>query len=381
MPILNGVSTSIAMLTDELRERGHSVSLFAPRIPGHQDADPNTYRFPSFQTVWSRGYPAALPPYWPMLRHFRRHEFDLVHLHTPFFVGFTGLRWAQSHDLPIVATYHTLYDRYAHYVPVFPRRYVRFRLAKHTNFFYNSVAHVVTPTETSERWLRRHSIRRPITVIPTGIPRPQMISRTEAREALGVSTSVRIMLYVGRLAREKNLETLLLTAANVFAGDDGARLWLVGDGPHRDALTAQVREMGIGDRVRFVGAVPRAEVDAYYAAADVFLFASITETQGLVLQEAMSYGLPAVAAAGGAASEAITHGVDGFVAKNDPADLAVYLRLLLKDPELRMRFAERAQRAVAGATMPAMAERMLAVYRSVREGAADGPPRLPTPVR
>lgn len=378
MPILNGVSTSIAMLTDELREAGHSVALFAPKIPGHRDTDPNTYRFPSYTTVWSRGYPAAMPPYWPMLRHFRRHEFDLVHLHTPFFVGFTGLRWAESHGVPTVATYHTLYDRYAHYVPVFPRRYVRFRLAKHTNFFYNSVAHVVTPTETSERWLRRHSIRTPISVIPTGIPRAQMIPRSLAREELGAPMTSRIMLYVGRLAREKNLETLLDAAALVFAHDEAARLWLVGDGPHRTALTQRVREMGIGDRVRFVGAVPRHEVDAYYAAADVFLFASITETQGLVLQEAMSYGLPAVAAAGGAASEAIEHGIDGFVAKNDPADLALYLRLLLNDGELRMRFAERAQRAVAGATMAVMAERMLAVYRRVLEGTEDGRRLSPT---
>ncbi len=387
-PLVNGVATSIAMLTEELREAGHSVALFAPRFPGYRDPDPNTYRFPSFETVWSRGYPAALPPYWPMLRHFRRREFDLVHIHTPFFVGFTGLRWAESHGLPTVATYHTLYDRYAHYVPILPRRYVRFRLAKHTNFFYNAVDRVVTPTEASLKWLRRHSIRRPVTVIPTGIPRPLAITKGEARTLLNVSPLAKALLYVGRLAREKNVETVILAAERVFAADPTARLLLVGDGPHRGALTEMVRGRGMGDRVRFVGAVERHEVDAYYAAADVFLFASITETQGLVLQEAMSYGLPAVAATGGGASEAILHVEDGFVTRNDPGDLARHVLMLLEDPGLHMAMAERAQRAVAPFSMQTMAERMIEVYREalqetqlrMREGAVVYDVRRRTPV-
>ena len=372
MPLVNGVSTSIRLLTDELRERGHSLSLFAPEYPGHRDADPNTYRFPSFETRFNRGYPAARWPFAPMLREFRRGEFDLVHIHTPFFVGLCGYRWAESHGLPMVATYHTLYDRYAHYIPILPRRYTRFRLAKHTNFFYNRMDHVITPTDASMRWLRRHAVDAPVTVIPTGIPRPLMLSKAEAREAHGISPGARVMLFVGRLAIEKNLETLLLASALVMRDDPAARLVLVGDGPHRPAMTALVRELGIGDRVTFVGAVPRAEVDAYYAAADVFAFASITETQGLVLQEAMSYGLPAVAVSGGGASEAIAHGRDGFVVPNDPAALARAVRTLFEDPALLMRMSETAQRSAGGTTVAAMTDRVLEVYRAVREGTLHG---------
>ncbi|MER3496756.1 MAG: hypothetical protein C4320_08325 [Armatimonadota bacterium] len=160
LPIINGVSTSIATLTDDLRELGHSVTLFAPRYHKKTDADPNTYRFPSFESPFNRGYPCARWPYYPMLKHFRNKGFDIVHLHTPFVLGMVGLRWAESFEIPVVATYHTLYDRYAHYIPVFPRRYVRFRLAKHTNFVYNSVSHVVVPTDAALRWLRRSAASR-----------------------------------------------------------------------------------------------------------------------------------------------------------------------------------------------------------------------------
>src|SRR6185295_6790654 len=131
------------------------------------DPDPNTYRFHALETPIARQYPLAIPPFFPMLRKFRRHTYDLIHTHTPFTIGFVGMRWAESHGIPLVATYHTLYDRYIHYIPYFPRRYLRFKLAKHTNFYYNKVDHVITPSEAALRWLRRHSVTTPATVVPT----------------------------------------------------------------------------------------------------------------------------------------------------------------------------------------------------------------------
>jgi glycosyltransferase involved in cell wall biosynthesis len=374
LPILNGVSISIDSLVTEMRNRGHSVHIFAPRIPGHKDSDPNTYRFRSVETPFAEAYPIAIPPFYRMLLKFRRHEFDIVHTHSPFVMGMVGLRWAESHGLPIVSTYHTLYDRYAHYMKWFPRRYVRFRIAKHTNFYYNSVDHVITPTEASLKWLRRHSVHKDVTVIPTGTPRGPMIDRSEARRALGISPDLRVMLYVGRLAREKNLETLFEMAAIAFQKDSSLRLWLVGDGQFRGECLSMVRRLGIGDRVRFVGFVPRAEVDQYYAAADLFVFSSITETQGLVVQEAMMYGLPAVAVIGGGASSGITDGANGFAVKNDPQDFAGTVRRILRDEALYARLSEGALRSVRNSGVADMCERVLAVYRGViheREQRAD----------
>ena len=350
---------------DELRHQGHSVHLFTARVPDYRDPDPNTYRFRALEVPAAKGYPISYPPFYRMLLKFRRHEFDVVHTHSPFMLGMVGFRWAESHGIPIVSTYHTLYDRYAHYFTILPKRYVRFRIAKHTNFYYNRVDHVLTPTEASKKWLKRHSVETPISVIPTGIARGPMIDRFEARHALGISPDVRVMLYVGRLAREKNLAVLFEMAAVAFAKDPSLRLWLVGDGPFRAECTSMVRALGIGDRVRFAGFVPRNEVDRYYSAADLFVFPSITETQGLVVQEAMMRGLPAVAVVGGGAGAAIDEGANGFLVRNDATAFAARTLQVLSDDALHARLADGAFRSVRDLSVPAMTERVVAVYRQV----------------
>lgn len=364
LPIINGVSVSIDSLIGELRDQGHSVSLFTSSNKGYVDRDPNTYRFPAVETPWTKAYPLAYPPFFPMLKKFRQNEFDVIHTHTPFTVGFVGLRWSQSHDIPIVSTYHTLYDRYAHYIPL-PRRYIRYKIAKHTSFYYRSVDHVITPSSASARWLVRHSVETPITIIPTGIPPVTFHDRSELRLTNGIAPQHRVLLYVGRLAPEKNLETLLQAAAIAMTQDSDLRLWLVGDGPHREACLNLVRALGIGDKVRFVGFVPREDVNQYYALADLFVFSSISETQGLVVQEAMSYGLPAVAVIGGGASAGIEDGVNGFIVKNDVQEFSRRIADVLGDDRLYSDLSVGARRTVKEFSTSAMAEKVVAVYRQV----------------
>lgn len=362
LPILNGVSVSIDTLVQALRRAGHSVHVYTAGAPLYRDPDPNTFRFWAVETPWSRGYPLAVPPFYRMLYEFRKHTYDIIHTHTPFTIGFVGLRWAESHDIPIVATYHTLYDRYAHYVPYFPRRYVRFKIAKHTHFYYSSVLEVIVPSDAARRWLQRHAVKTPITVIPTGTPEPRILDRAEVRVQLGLAPGERMMLYVGRVAKEKNLGPLFEMAAKVMAERPETRLWLVGDGPFRGEAMAMVRALGIGDKVRFVGAVPRYEVDHYYCAADVFVFSSLTETQGLVLQEAMTYGLPAVAYVGGGASETIQDGINGFGVRNDVSDFAERVLQVLGDDALHARLSRGAKESVRERSSSAMARSVVDVY-------------------
>ncbi|HRJ27322.1 MAG TPA: glycosyltransferase [Fimbriimonadaceae bacterium] len=363
LPILNGVSISLDALIRGLRQRGHSASLFTARAPGFADPDPHTYRFFALETPWTKDYPLALPPFYPMLRHFRAQKFDLIHTHTPFTLGFVGLRWAQSHGLPLVSTYHTLYDKYAHYIPYFPKRYVRYKIAKHTYFYYNQVDQVIVPSEAARKWIRRHSVRKPVTVIPTGIVRYPSGSPQDLRRSMGASESSPVLLYVGRMAREKNLSTLLRGAAQVMQRIPGAVLWLVGDGPSRDEVVQMARDLGIGDRTRLVGFVPRAEVDRYYAAADLFLFASTTETQGLVVVEAMQYGLPAVVVQGGGAGAAVEDGVNGFLVRNDPEALAEAAGRCLEHPSLYAQLSAGAQATAERFSVDAMVDQVIQVYR------------------
>ncbi len=366
LPVLNGVSVSVDALIAELRNQGHSVHLFAPRYPGHRESDPNTYRLRAIETPWTKGFPIAYPPFLRTLRKFRRHEFDVIHTHTIGILGFLGLRWAESHEIPIVATYHTLYDRYAHYFPAFlPRRYARFKIAKHTNFYYNSVDHVITPSDAALRWIRRHSVRKPVTVVPTGAGPRIFHDRSEMRQSLGIPPDQKIMLWVGRLAIEKNMEMIFEMAAIAFSNDPGLRLWVVGDGPYRAECQLLARRLDIGDRVRFVGFVPHEDVSRYYSAADIFVFSSVTETQGLVVQEAMTYGLPAVCVGGGGASAGIIDGENGFIVKNEARGFARAVLRVLHDDELYAALSGAATRSVRMHGTTEMGERVVAVYRQV----------------
>lgn len=363
LPILNGVSVSIDALVRELRDRGHSVHIFTAAHFRYKDPDPNTHRFFAAETPWTKGYPLAFPPFYPMLvRVFRRHEFDIIHTHSPFTIGFVGLRWGQSHGLPVVSTYHTLYDKYTHYIPFFPKSFLRYKLAKHTNFYYNSVDQVIVPSVAAQRWLQRHNVKKPIHVIPTGIPQPRPHSRPDARERLGVGPDRQMLLYVGRVAREKNMDTLLRAVALAFAKNPRLVFFVVGDGPMRDECVSLASRLGIGDRVRFVGFVPREQVDEYYAAADLFVFASVTETQGLVVGEAMSHGLPAVLVNGGGAAAAVRDGVNGLVVRNDAEALAEKLLEVTADPDLYARLSREAHQSVRAFATHDMTEKVLGVY-------------------
>ena len=171
-----------------------------------------------------------------------------------------------------------------------------------------------------------------------------------------------MLLYVGRLAQEKNLETLLGMAKQVTEAEKNTRLWLVGDGPYREELLAIASKYGIGDKVKFVGSVPRVSVDKYYAAADLFTFASVTETQGLVLNEAMQYGVPAIAVDGGGATEAIIAGENGFATKNDETDMAQQVLAVLRDDDLYTRLCKGAEQSAKLNTTEIMCNKVLEVY-------------------
>ena len=369
LPILNGVSISLDGLVRRLRARGCSVHLFTSAYPGHRDVDPNVHRFLSLRTPLAPHYPLAVPPFYPFVRAFRQQPFDLVHTHTPWTVGFVGLRWAESHGIPVVSTYHTHYEKYAHYVPLLPQPYVRYRIARHTHYYYNQVQAVVTPSEASAAHLQRHQVRTPVHVIPTGIPAARELQRAAERAALGIDPDAQILLYVGRLAAEKNIATLVDAMPTVFRRFPHAHLWIVGDGDARPDIRRHIQRLGIGDRVRMWGALPRAEVDRYYAASDLFVFPSLTETQGLVVMEAMSYGLPVVVANGGGAPEPVEDGVNGWLS---PGEAEPFATQILHALDLRERqpenWAGRQDAARATAleySESAQADRVFSLYHQV----------------
>ncbi len=344
LPFCGGVTISVETLRQGLEARGHEVWILAPRFPGADDVGPRVIRFPSVPAATYPEFALAIPWAPRLARRIRALDLDVFHAHHPFLLGPAARRLARRAGRPLVFTYHTRYEKYAHYVPLTRSLVEAAALGLSTRFAASADA-VVAPSAVIRDQLRARGVTSPISVVPTGVdltvfrPGP----RRAARQALGLAAGEPLVLYVGRLDREKSVDRVLLAFERIAGTLPGARLWLVGQGKEREPLQRLAGRLAAGDRVYFAGVRDHDRLAVWYQAADLFLFASETETQGLVLAEAAACGLPAVAAAAPGCDEVVRDGDTGILTKGDPAALAEAAIGLLLDGERRAAMGARAR--------------------------------------
>jgi 1,2-diacylglycerol 3-alpha-glucosyltransferase len=293
-PIINGVVASVDGLAGGLRALGHDVYCFAPHIPGSDEGD-GALRMPSLPLPTSTPYRLTVPLVSRRNRRGIINHLDVLHAHSPFVTGWMSVRYARRLRVPLVYTYHTRLEEYVHYLPFDPKA-TRFAASTLTRSFANLADAVIVPTPAMRQRLAEIGVTAHIEVVPSGIDLEHFSSgrrRADLRQSLGTQPEEKLLLFVGRLGREKNVELLLdaLTMTKV-----SARLVIAGDGPERDALEVRAKALKLGERVRFLGEVGRDELPDLYASVDAFVFPSVTETQGLVLVEAMAAGTAVIAA-------------------------------------------------------------------------------------
>lgn len=296
-------------------------------MPRYRDRDRTTVvRVPSLPLPTPTSYRLTIP-YLPS----SLGELAIAHAHSPFVTGALAARYARRARVPLVFTYHTQLEAYAHYVP-FEARATRAAASFVTRSFANDADTVVVPTAAMERRLRDLGVTSPIVVIPSGIDVGAFAAgrrRDAVRARLGARSDDALVLVVGRLGREKNIEFAL--AAFARANDSRARLAIVGDGPHRVALEREAARLGIASRTTFVRELVRSELPDVYASADVLAFASRSETQGLVLVEALAAGTPIVARDTPQTRD-VLGGAETLVDSDDPHAFAAALRERLAAP-------------------------------------------------
>jgi 1,2-diacylglycerol 3-alpha-glucosyltransferase len=296
-PTISGVVTSLSLFRKGLIEAGHDVFLIAPQYEEYVDEEPYIFRFPALDLTGQFDMSLALPIknlLEPTIHGLKPH---IIHSHHPVLMGDLAIAFARDLEIPLVFTFHTQYDQYAqHYIPLAPTLAGRV-MEEVVQRYLKHCDHLVVPSESiRNKVMEQYKLDRTITVVPTPVDLSifKSGSKTESRESLGWSDA-QILLYVGRIAREKNLD-LLIDAFGLIAGrTPSVRLALLGRGPHRDHLVEKAHKLGISKQVEFVGAVEHEQVPRYMAAADVFVFTSTTDTQGLVLIEAMASGTPVAA--------------------------------------------------------------------------------------
>lgn len=372
-PYVSGVVRSIETFRQELARQGHEVLIFAPSYRD-QVPEPGVFRFPALPAPTNKGFVLSLPFAPRVGRLLRELAVDAVHCHSPFLLGGVGARWARRLKIPLVFTHHTLYDQYTHYVPLFPELAKRVVLV-FARRFCNRCDLVITPTRVVADRLSGFGVTAPLRAIPTGVRLEEFqgTDRNWLRAELGLGSGEKIVLCVARLGREKNLELLIRSFSLIHREIPESHLVLVGLGPLRADLARLAAVLGLKTRVHFLDRVlTRTEIANCYGGADLFLFASVTETQGIIVNEAQAAGLPVVAARAFGVAEMVTEGADGFLAEPEVESLARPAVQVLRDEGLRAHLQEGARRAAQRISVEVVTRELVQTYRAVIEGRLAG---------
>lgn len=369
-PRVNGVSTSIQTFRRELTTLGCASTLLAPDYPASYPAEPGVRRIPSrYVLLDPEDRMMKTAPIRALTAQLAGEKFDLVHIQTPFVAHYRGTELARRLGVPCIETYHTFFEEYLfHYVPFLPREWLRAVARRFSRVQGNSVDALVVPSTAMRDVLSSYGVKSPLHVIPTGIPLTQFSGGDGAsfRHGLGVPADAPLMLFVGRVAHEKNIGFLLRAFRLALDRNPAARLVIAGEGPALASLRKSARELDVAARVHFVGYLDRgrALLDCYRA-ADAFVFASRTETQGLVLLEAMAMGVPVISTAVMGTCDIVGPGRGALVPRDDEADFADAMVTLLGDRSLRERLAAEAVAFAREWRAELLAGRMADLYRSV----------------
>ncbi len=364
-PWVGGVTTAVETLREGLERRGHEVFIFAPSFSGDTDGTPRVIRYRSLPALTYPEFVLPIPFSPAISRLIRRLDLDLFHAHHPFLLGRTALRLARRACRPLVFTYHTRYEKYAHYVP-FPLSWVQKTAVARATRFANQADLVIAPSKAARSVLEAQGVRTRIEVVPTGIP-PARIGpgqRWALRADLGVSDSARLVLSVGRLDPEKNLPTLLRAFDRAARTRPEFHLVMVGKGTQEGHLRALASSLPSASQIHFLGAIDYESILGIYRAADLFLFASTTETQGLAVAEALAVGLPVVALRAPGVEELVRDGVTGVLADSE-ADLGQALAALLNDDGRRAALARAALERAPDLSAELQVDRLARLYEEL----------------
>ena len=370
-PRISGVVTSARILEQQLAKQNHKVYIFTTTDPKAPHFESNVYRLPSVPLFFLKDTHRMAyfyPPY--LINKIRKLKLDIVHTYTEFGIGFFGKLVSKMYNIPMVHTYHTMYEDYIHYVAngkIISRKGAQ----KFSKIFCNRADVVIAPTDATGEYLHNIGVKKPIYTIPTGLDfspfSPNRFSTSElnkARKEFKFTNDDKIIAVVGRLAKEKSVDVLINAMPSVLSQVPTAKMLIVGDGPIKSDLQNQARNLGIEKAVHFAGMKPWADVGKYYVISDVFVTASTSETQGLTYAEAMAARIPVVVKRDIAFERLVKHGETGFIFEQDheAADTLVYA---LSNPEISQRVALNAFAAVQPMSAEVFGVEMEAVYRKI----------------
>ena len=367
LPNPYGVSGSVESFRKVFERAGHEVFVFAPRWKGYTDENPRVFRYPAVETNIKIKFPLAIPYSRKIHIRLESLNLDIIHSQHPNLLGVRRRAGREEKIFPLVFTWHTLYDQYAHFAPFVPRKLAAWWTIRNARNYANRADAVITPTPSVIEIIKNWGVTNEnITAVPTGVEEEQFRNpdRESMRKKYNISDNESLLFVMTRLTNEKNVEFLVDAVLPVLEKNNKAKFMICGEGNLRDKLKGMISERGLAERVIFVGIVSDAEKKNYYAAGDIFVYASKSETQGMILTEAMYSGLPIVAVRATGVKDIVEDGKTGFLVSENKREFQEMVEKLISDSDLRKDFSEEAKRAAREKyTSSVCAEKMLEVYQ------------------
>lgn len=368
LPNPYGVPGSVESFRKEFEKMGHEVFIFAPRWPGYVDKNENVFRYPAWDLKIKIRFPLAIPYSRRIDKVLEALDLDIIHSQHPNLLGGVARKWAWEKKIPLVFTWHTLYDRYANFVPFLPSGLVAWWTIRNARTYANLADQVIVPTDSIIPILKKWGVKRDMLAISTGVEEEvfQSADGFKVRKDLGLSNEDVVFLLVSRLTEEKNVEFIFDSLRNILKEEKRAKFLIVGGGYLLPKLETWVRENDLEGKIFFSGEVERERVKDYYAAADVFVYSSLSETQGMIVTEAMYMGLPIVAVQATGVSSLVEDGENGFLVGEDISEFSDKCQRLIQDLDLRRRMSKESSRlAKEKYTASVCARKMLEVYQKL----------------
>ncbi len=370
-PDINGVVSSIVTLQRELEKNGHDVYVITNHKAMTMKKEGNVLRLPGLELKWLYGYKLSTPYHFSARDEIKNMHLDVIHVHTEFGVGMFGRIVAKYLNIPVVTTYHTMYEDYTHYVNRFEIDEVDKVTKKVVSTFSRSISDsaqaVISPSEKTKETLLKYGVKTPIYVIPTGLNfdkfHPDNIDPQQVqaiREQYGIHEDERLIVFVGRIAQEKSIEIPI--EGFRYVKDPKIKLMIVGGGPQLEELQEMVKRYHLEKQVIFTDKKLPEEVPAYYACADCFVSASLTETQGMTYIEALACGLPVFARYDDVLKDLVIEEDSGFLFETGQEFAEKLTDFMHRSVEERKAFSKRALEKIVKYDSKVFYSKVLSVY-------------------
>jgi len=378
-PYINGVSTSILMLEKALQDKGHQVFIVTV------NSDDMTYKYENNDKVIRLpGIPIGIYDYrltgiYPIrvINKIKKWDLDVIHSHTEFGVGTFARILSKQLDIPLVHTYHTMYEDYVHYITKGLFDKSSKKIVEYLTKFYcdKTATELIVPSrKTYDLFKGKYKVEKNVHIVPTGIDVKRFykeklneVEMNKIREKWNIKKDDFVILFVGRLAKEKNIELLIESHASIYKNNNKAKLLIVGSGPDYEHYKKLIKKLNLVDKVILTNSVPWEFVPLYYGIASVFVTASKSETQGLTVIEAMAASLPTVCIEDESFKIAVVDGLNGNFFTNKK-EYKKCIENLIDDKELLIRMSKQARITSESHSLKYYAEQILDVYKMATKG-------------